>query len=170
MLLLPLPFGPTTAVIPRTNSISVLSANDLKPANSIRFRNITRHSPLTHYTIVFPCQNNPIKWCTCFEVYPKTYIFRPFEKEQQKSDFRRTAGIQTIAALLRISDVQICLQAPSSFRSNNAAAAACCSASFLERPLPLPSERLAIYTSETNSRSCAGPRSSIIRYSSVPNP
>lgn len=42
MLLLPLPFGPTTAVMPLTNSISVLSANDLKPDSSMRFNNIGR--------------------------------------------------------------------------------------------------------------------------------
>ena len=31
ILLLPLPFGPTTAVTPRSNSISMRSAKDLKP-------------------------------------------------------------------------------------------------------------------------------------------
>src|SRR5690606_32150169 len=40
ILLLPLPFGPTTAVMPRTNSSSVRSANDLKPDSSIRFKNM----------------------------------------------------------------------------------------------------------------------------------
>src|SRR5690606_29126409 len=49
MLLLPLPFGPTTAVMPGTNSSSVLSAKDLNPVNSIRFRNMARASPPVHH-------------------------------------------------------------------------------------------------------------------------
>src|SRR5690625_1444017 len=40
ILLLPLPFGPTTAVTPETNSMLIRSANDLKPTDSRRFKNI----------------------------------------------------------------------------------------------------------------------------------
>ncbi len=40
ILLLPEPFGPTTAVTPLSNSILVLSAKDLNPSNSISFKNI----------------------------------------------------------------------------------------------------------------------------------
>ena len=40
MLLLPLPFGPTIHVMPRSNSITVGSANDLNPWSSIRLKNI----------------------------------------------------------------------------------------------------------------------------------
>ena len=37
-LLFPHPFGPTIAVIPPTKSTTVLSAKDLNPCNSIRFK------------------------------------------------------------------------------------------------------------------------------------
>src|SRR5699024_3255143 len=45
ILLFPLPFGPTIAVTPGTNSKSILSAKDLKPILSKRFKNIG-HSPI----------------------------------------------------------------------------------------------------------------------------
>src|SRR5690554_3691692 len=38
ILLLPLPFGPTTAVIPELNSRTIFSANDLKPCTSSLFK------------------------------------------------------------------------------------------------------------------------------------
>src|SRR5699024_10011690 len=45
MLLLPLPFGPTTAVTPESNLIFTLSANDLKPCASIAFKYTISDSP-----------------------------------------------------------------------------------------------------------------------------
>ncbi|MDF2927665.1 MAG: hypothetical protein K0R57_6579 [Paenibacillaceae bacterium] len=48
---------------------------------------------------------------------------------------------------------------------DNACAAACCSASFLDLPVPWPNWRSSIQTSDRNSFSWAGPRSSTIRYS-----
>jgi hypothetical protein len=48
-LLLPQPFGPTTAVIPVPNCISVLSAKDLKPKME-SFRKIMENIP--HYFAV----------------------------------------------------------------------------------------------------------------------
>ena len=47
-LLLPLPFGPTIALIPGLNSSSVLSANDLKPKTSNFFRSKPSH-PVFHF-------------------------------------------------------------------------------------------------------------------------
>ena len=52
-LLLPLPFGPTTAVTPSSNSITVLSANDLKPDISILSR----------------CKENILSGETCFSFF-----------------------------------------------------------------------------------------------------
>src|SRR5690625_257931 len=45
-LLLPLPFGPTTAVTPGTKSTLTRSANDLNPTLSKRFKYIV-HSPIS---------------------------------------------------------------------------------------------------------------------------
>ena len=49
MLLLPLPLGPTTPVIPLPNSILILSAKDLKPLILIYFKYINHNQTLKLY-------------------------------------------------------------------------------------------------------------------------
>lgn len=62
ILLFPLPFGPTTAVTSSSNSIMVLSANDLNPVISIRFKytNIAPSSLTEEYFSV-PAQRHPVQ-------------------------------------------------------------------------------------------------------------
>lgn len=70
ILLFPLPFGPTTAVMPGTKSIATLSANDLNPFISSRFNSKLLLSFRSYLCIICRTANSAAFCSACFFVRP----------------------------------------------------------------------------------------------------